>query len=129
MVEPPLATIPAMAFRSARRSRKVRAVTPCEASSTASSPARSAASAFAALSSAGTRPSPIRAMPRQSSATAIVFAVKWPAHVPPAGHACRSSSSSSARVISPRSSAPTASQTSWIVTCRPPIRPARIGPL
>jgi hypothetical protein len=31
--------------------------------------------------------------------------------------------------ISPRSSAPTASQTSWIVTSRPRQRPARIGPL
>ena len=35
------------------------------------------------------------ASPRQSSATAIVFAVNWPAHVPGPGQAARSSSSSS----------------------------------
>jgi len=42
------------------------------------------------------------------------------------GHAWRSSSSSSARGIRPRSSAPTASQTSWIVISRPRNEPARI---
>ena len=60
------------------------------------------------------------AMPRQSSATAIVFAVKWPAHVPGPGQATRSSSSSAARGPG------MASHTSWIVT---PPGPARIGPL
>ena len=118
-VEPPVAAIPTIAFRSARRSRNVRAVGPEPASCAASVPARVAASSFAARSSAGMSPSPIRAMPRQSSATAIVLAVKWPAHVPAPGQATRSSSSSSARGISPRSSAPTASQTSWIVTSSP----------
>ena len=71
----------------------------------------------------------MRARPRQSSATAIVFAVNWPAHVPGPGQAAASISSSAARESSPRSSAPTASQTSWIVSSRPFARPARIGPL
>ena len=69
-----------------------------------------------------------RGIPRQSSATAIVFAVKWPAQAPGPGHATASSSSSSSRESSPRSSAPTASHTSWIVTSRPCSSPARIGP-
>ncbi len=127
-VEPPLPTIPAIAFSRARRSRNRRAVVPSSARRTARLPARVAASSFASRSSAGTRPSPIRAIPRQSIATAIVLAVKCPAHVPAPGHACRSSSSRSARGSKPRSSAPTASQTSWIVTSRPRQRPARIGP-
>ena len=94
----------------------LRAVTPSRTSCTTSAPAASAAAPFASSSSAGISPSPIRARPRQSSATAIVLAVKWPAHVPEPGHATRSSSSSSSRAIRPRSSAPIASQTSPIVT-------------
>ena len=65
-------------------------------------------------------------MPRNSQASPIVLAVKWPAHVPGPGQAVRSSSSSSSRPISPRRNAPTASQTSRIVA---PFAPARIGPL
>ena len=45
-VEPPLATMPAIAFSSARRSRKLRAVTPRSASDTARVPARAAAASF-----------------------------------------------------------------------------------
>ena len=50
--------MPAIAFRSARRSRNRRAVTPCSTSCTARAPARAAASPFSSCSSAGTSPSP-----------------------------------------------------------------------
>ena len=46
LVEPPLATAPAIAFSSARRSIRLRAVTPLRASDTASVPARPAAASF-----------------------------------------------------------------------------------
>ena len=71
----------------------------------------------------------MRASPRQSSATAIVFAVNWPAHVPGPGQARGLDLVQPVRVSRPRSSAPTASQTSWIVSSRPSAFPARIGPL
>ena len=115
-VEPPVAAMPAIAFSNARRSRKARADGPPRASAVARAPARAAAAAFSASASAGIRPSPMTAAPRHSSATAIVLAVKCPAHVPGPGHAPRSSSSRSARDRPPRSYAPTASHTSWIVT-------------
>ncbi len=130
-MEPPVAAMPAMALRSARRSRNVRADgPPLAASETAeAAAARSAAAPFSSVASAAISPSPMGEMPRQSRATAIVFAVKWPAQVPGPGQASRSSSSSSSRVAEPRSKAPTASHTCWIVTSAPRTRPARIGPL
>ena len=127
-MEPPEAAIPAIALRSARRSRNARADGP-PAIATARRPARAAASAFASRSSAGISPSPGSVSPRQSIATAIVFAVNCPAHVPAPGQAARSIASSSARSSSPRRCAATASQTSRIVSSRSPRWPARCGPL
>jgi len=58
-------------------------------------------------------------MPSASPTHAIVFAVYMPAHEPVVGHAARSTAVSSSSVIVPFACAPTASNTSWIVTSRP----------
>jgi hypothetical protein len=126
LVDPPLAAIPAIAFSSALRSRNARAPL---ASRVASAPHAAASVARSASASAGTIVRPSGVMPRNSSARPIVFAVKFPAHVPGPGHATRSSSSSSARASRPWRVAPIASQTSWIVATSPCQEPARIGPL
>src|SRR3954462_6305036 len=93
-----------------------------------SRPAASAAAGFAG-SVAGMLPRPTAPSPRKSTAIAIVFAVKWPWHAPHPGQACRSIASSSSSVIWPTSCAPTASHTSWIVSCFPFSRPGAIAPL
>ena len=59
------------------------------------------------------------AMPSASAHTDIVFAVYIPAHDPAPGQAARSMSCSSPSVISPAECAPTASNTSWIVSDLP----------
>ena len=102
LVEPPVAATPAIALRSARRSRNARAPAPPprRARPRAARPAPRPP-AFSSRASAGISPSPRIARPRQSSAIAIVLAVNWPAQVPGPGHAWRSSSSSSARVDAP----------------------------
>ena len=106
LVEPPLAATPAIALQQRRGGRGTRARSgPRRRARPRARPARAAAAAFASRSSAGISPSPGSASPRQSIATAIVFAVNWPAHVPAPGHATRSISSSSARSSSPRSCA------------------------
>ena len=79
LVEPPLATAPAIAFSSARRSRKLREVVPRSASATASVPARAAAASFSSTCAAGISPSPITPRPSRSTTIAIVLAVKLPA--------------------------------------------------
>ena len=73
-----------------------------------------AARATAALPGcvAGTLPLPSAAMPRNSTAVAIVFAVNCPPHAPAPGHAADSSDRRSCSVILPAACAPTASNTS-----------------
>ena len=67
-------------------------------------------------------------MPSASAAAAIVFAVYMPAQEPSVGQACRSISSSSARLIRPIAQAPTPSNASRIVRSLSPSRPGRIVP-
>jgi hypothetical protein len=67
-------------------------------------------------------------MPRNSQAVAMVFAVNWPPQAPAPGHAESSISHKSASDILPAACAPTASNTSWIVTSRPWNRPGAIDP-
>ncbi len=128
LVEPPVAAIAAIAFSRASRVMICDGRTSSRTSCTASSPARSAAAPLPG-SRAGTSPSPPGEMPRNSSASAIVFAVNCPPHAPAPGHATPSSSCTSSADIFPAACAPTASNTSWIVTSRPRNRPGAIEPL
>ena len=59
---------------------------------------------------------PAGEMPSTSNAIAIVLAVNWPPQAPAPGDATSSMAVSSASVIVPAAWAPTASNTSWIVT-------------
>jgi hypothetical protein len=58
----------------------------------------------------------------------MVLAVNWPPQAPAPGHAESSISQRSASDIRPAACAPTASNTSWIVTSRPWNRPGAIEP-
>jgi hypothetical protein len=73
--------------------------------------------------------SPAGEMPRNSSAVDIVFAVNWPPQAPAPGQATDSSACTSSADIVPALWAPTASNTSWIVTSRSWKRPGAIEPL
>ncbi len=92
-----------------------------------SSPARSATSALRA-STAGTSEKPAGEIPRTSNAIAIVLAVNWPPHAPAPGDATSSISFRPASSRVPAACAPTASNTSWIVTRSPWRCPGRIDP-
>ncbi len=115
LVDPPVATTPAMAFSSAGRVMRSRGRTPRWSRSIASRPACSAAASLAG-SVAGMLTLPIAAMPRNSHTIAIVLAVNCPPHAPAPGQALSSRSLSSTRLMRPAAWAPTASNTSWIVT-------------
>ena len=80
-------------------------------------------------STAGTSLRPIGEMPSISPAIAIVLAVNWPPQAPAPGQATSSSARSSSSVMLPAAQAPTASNTSWMVTsaCRGS-RPGMIEP-
>ena len=67
-------------------------------------------------STAGTIEKPAGEMPSTSNAIAIVLAVNCPPQAPAPGEATFSISVSSSSVIRPAAWAPTASNTSWIVT-------------
>ena len=95
--------------------------------SSTSRPHSSATSPFLP-SSAGTIELPIGEMPSSSKAMAIVLAVNWPPHAPAPGDATDSSSARSASDMSPLAWAPTASNTSWIVTSLPLKLPGAIDP-
>ena len=69
--------------------------------------------------SPGCRERPRGEMPRKSITVAIVLAVNWPPHAPAPGQAHASSACTSSSVIFPAARAPTASNTSWIVTSWP----------
>ena len=105
----------------------LRGFTPPAASLTACSPAARAATLFVP-SVAGMLPLPRAAMPSASHTMAIVFAVNWPPHAPAPGHATSSSVWKSASLMWPEAWAPTASNTSWMVTRLPWKMPGAIDP-
>ncbi len=127
MVDPPVAATPTTAFSSAARDSSARLPTPRARVSMTIRPHARATSGLRA-SVAGTSPSPSGAMPRSAIAVAIVFAVNCPPHAPAPGQARSSSAARSPSVMRPAAVAPTASNTSWMVTSRPAKRPGRIGP-
>ena len=79
-------------------------------------------------SSAGTIAAPPGEIPSASNAQAIVFAVNWPPQAPAPGLATSSSDRSSSSVIFPAEWAPTASNTSTMVTSRSCQRPGATEP-
>ena len=90
-------------------------------------PARIAA-AFLRSSTAGMSLSPIGEIPSISAAIDIVLAVNWPPQAPAPGQATSSSARSSLSVMRPAEQAPTASNTSWMVTSLPRKFPGMIDP-
>ena len=74
-------------------------------------------------STAGGAAEPGSAMPIASATAAIVLAVYMPPHAPSPGQAAFSIAVSSSRVIVPAAWAPTASNTSMIVSSRSPASP------
>ena len=92
-----------------------------------SAPERRATSCFFG-SPAGTSPLPNSARPRNSTAVAMVLAVNCPPHAPAPGQARSSISHRPASDSLPDACAPTASNTSMMVTSRPPTRPGAIDP-
>ena len=126
-MEPPVAARATIAFSSASRVMIDDGLVSLRTRSRISRPACSAAAGFAG-SSAGMSFAPEGLIPRNSSSVAIVFAVNWPPQAPAPGQATLSSSWTSAALIVPTACAPTASNTSWIVTSRPRNRPGAIEP-
>ena len=126
-MEPPVIATPAIALCSesvvmielGRRSRS---------STSSTSRPQSCATAPFLPSSAGTIELPIGEMPSISNAIAMVFAVNCPAQAPAPGDATDSSSARSSSDMSPAAWAPTASNTSWIVTSSPLNFPAATEP-
>ena len=86
LVEPPLATTPAIAFSNASRVRMSRGRTPRFSRSIASAPTLLATASLVS-STAGTLALPNGATPRNSQAIAIVLAVNWPPQAPAPGQA------------------------------------------
>ena len=117
-VEPPEPATAAIAFSNASRVRICEGRVSSRTSFITSSPASRAACAFEGWV-AGMPERPRGLMPRKSITSAIVLAVNWPPQAPAPGHATDSSACTSSSVIRPAARAPTASNTSWIVTSRP----------
>ncbi len=117
----------AIAFSSDVRVMMSRGLTPARTSVITRSPASRPMPAFFG-SVAGTLPLPSAAMPRNSLAIAMVFAVNCPPQAPAPGHAASSSVHISASLSVPAALAPTASNTSWIVTGLPCHCPGAIDP-
>ena len=111
LVEPPVVATDAIAFSSDVRVITSRGLRPLRTRAITRVPASRATSAFFG-SFAGTLPLPSAAMPRNSLAIAIVFAVNCPPQAPAPGHASASSRHRSSSVIVPAACAPTASKTS-----------------
>ena len=126
-VEPPVAATPAMAFSTAARVTIRRGRRSFRTSSITSWPARRATSSFSATI-AGTPFALSGDTPSSSHTIDMVFAVNWPPHAPGPGQALFSRAPSCASVSFPAACAPTASNTSWIVTSRPSQRPGAIDP-
>ena len=118
LVDPAVVATAAMAFSNAARVRILLGRRSSVTSRMTILPARTAA-AFFRPSTAGMSLSPMGESPSISPAIDIVLAVNWPPQAPAPGQATSSSARSSASVIRPAAQAPTASNTSWIVTCLP----------
>ena len=71
---------------------------------------------------------PIGERPRKLIASAIVLAVNWPPQAPAPGQACVSTAFSCSSSIVPAPCAPTASNTSWMVSALPLSWPGMIEP-
>ena len=126
-MDPPSAMSTRIAFRIASSVTICRGVTPSRASSTARSPvSRASRSLFA--STAGVAAVPGRDMPSASVIQAIVFAVYSPWHEPHPGIAAHSSSPSSASLMAPEATLPTASKIEIRERSRPPRQPSSMGP-
>ena len=115
MVEPPLIATAAMAFSSASLVMISLGRWPRLSTSSTSSP-HSRATSSLRPSSAGTIAEPAGEIPSASKTIAIVLAVNCPPHAPAPGEATSSSSCSSASLILPAASEPTASNTCITVT-------------
>ena len=126
-MDPPLHAIAAIAFSRASRVMMSLGRWPRLSTSITSRPVSAATSTLRGLT-AGTIEKPAGEIPSTSNAIAIVLAVNWPPQAPAPGEAASSSSVSSCSVIRPAAWAPTASNTSWIVTCSPWKWPGRIEP-
>ena len=127
LVEPPHALTAAIAFSNAALVMIWRGVMPFSSRLTTASPERRAHS-MRSSEVAGADDEPGSAMPSASAAVAMVLAVNMPPHEPAPGQACCSISVSSATVMEPRATAPTASKTSWMLRSRPRRRPGMIVP-
>ena len=77
---------------------------------------------------AGTSPAAMGATPRNARVVAMVLAVNWPPQAPAPGQARSSSARRSLSLMVPAAWAPTASNTSRMVTSRPWKRPGKMGP-
>ena len=127
LVEPPSAITTAMAFSNASLVRMWRARMPNRSRSITAWPEAKAASSRR-RSTAGGDADPGSDSPRASPTAAIVLAVNMPAQLPSVGQALRSIASSSASVIAPVASAPTASNTDTMSRTWPLQFPGRIDP-
>ena len=117
-MEPAVAITTAAAFRNAALVRMSRGRSPAASARTAASPVARASPVRSAVTAGGVA-EPGSAMPSASAHADMVFAVYMPAHDPAPGQAARSTASSSPSDISPAACAPTASNTSWMVSDRP----------
>ena len=122
-----MAATAAIAFSSEPRVITSLGFRSCSSSLMTSLPASTQTSSLRG-SIAGTIAVPIGEIPITSKAVAIVLAVNCPPQAPAPGQAACSSSDRSSSLILPAACAPTASNTSWIVTSWPRKRPGRIDP-
>src|ERR1019366_1907055 len=127
LVDPAVAITTAAAFRTAALVSTSRGRSPLARAATAAAPVRRASSVRSADTAGGVA-EPGSAMPSASAQADMVLAVYMPAHDPAPGQAARSMARASASDISPAAWAPTASNTSWMVTERPFAQPGRTGP-
>ncbi len=126
-VDPAVAITTAAALRNAVLVMMSRGRSPAASACTAASPVARARAVRSALT-AGGEAAPGSAIPSASEQADIVFAVYMPAQEPAPGQAARSTASRSASDMSPAACAPTASNTSWIVSDLPSACPGRIVP-
>ena len=127
LVEPPVAATQAMAFSNALRVRMSLGRTPLRNRSITNFPQRAPTSSLRE-SVAGMLAVPMGDRPMNSITVAMVLAVYWPPQAPAPGQATSSTCLSSASVMRPAMWAPTASNTSAMVTSRPWKRPGAIDP-
>ena len=126
-VEPPRAMSTRIAFFIASSVTICRGVIPSRTSPTARSPVSRASRSLPA-STAGVAAVPGSDIPSASVMQAIVFAVYSPWQEPHPGIAAHSSSPSSASLMVPAATCPTASKTEIRERSRPPRQPSSMGP-